>query len=335
MTDRLRIGVLAVLTPFLLLSLAPPPAAGYLAHAGRQRKAGPIDPSGCECFVTDGPSAASFAQYKFFDFRDLPGAGTPAPLADGNRSAAAPVTSAYFDSREFASAWTVQSRAGGLPPDGRVLVANQYSRNNVYVAPNADARPASRTYLALRTLRRGSFQSSAEVQSASAGYQHLSARVFARVRGDPGAVAAMFTYRGAAAAARVQEADLEVLTGDPATLVHYTNQPSQVGGVERPGATQNATIPGPWAAWHVHRYDWTPGASTWYVDGRCVASNNFQAPRDPANFLFNSWSNGGSWSGLMADGGLSVMDIQWVEFLYNNTAEPSRFSYCSKACSVD
>ena len=42
---------------------------------------------------------------------------------------------------------------------------------------------------------------------------------------------------------------------------------------------------------------WTPGSSDWYVNGEQVASIQFQAPVDPALILFNSWSNGGEWSG--------------------------------------
>lgn len=42
---------------------------------------------------------------------------------------------------------------------------------------------------------------------------------------------------------------------------------------------------------------WTPGSSDWYVDGVQTASIQFQAPVDPATLLFNSWSDGGDWTG--------------------------------------
>lgn len=40
--------------------------------------------------------------------------------------------------------------------------------------------------------------------------------------------------------------------------------------------------------------DWTPGVTTWYVDGQLASTIPFQAPRDPSQVMFNSWSDGGS-----------------------------------------
>ncbi|KAI1410766.1 glycoside hydrolase family 16 protein [Hypoxylon sp. FL1857] len=298
----------------------------------------PIDPANCHCFLTNGNAPAYFSHHKFFDFRDIASAGVPAPIDDRAGATNAPVTNAYFESGNFTDTWSVQAWAGG---SSDASVYNTYSKNDVYIESNTDSGSgaASRTYLTLRTYRHpagaGDFQSSAEIQSVSASYQFVSMRMYARTRGAAGAVTAMFTYRGGATEADVQEADLEILTREATNQVHYTNQPSTVGGVTRPDATKQVAIPGLWSDWQVHRYDWTPGSSDWYVDGSRVASIQYQTPVDPATLLFNTWSDGGSWSGVMEAGQSAQMQIQWIELIYNNTAEPSSFGHCANVCTVD
>ncbi|KAI0120910.1 glycoside hydrolase family 16 protein [Hypoxylon sp. NC0597] len=314
------LGALVALTTFL----APQPAVAVE----------PIDPSLCHCFLTDGTRPAYFSHHKFFDFRNIANPGVPAPIDDRAGATNAPLTNAYFSSANFSNTWSVQAWAGGSTD---ATVWNTYSKNDVYIESNSDADPASSTYLTLRTYRHGAgdFQSSAEIESVSASYQFVSMRMYARTRGASGAVTAMFTYRGGATEADVQEADLEILTQEASNQVHYTNQPSQVGGVARPDATRQVSIPGSWSDWRVHRYDWTPGSSDWFVDGTSVASIQYQAPVDPTTLLFNVWSDGGSWSGVMATGQSAEMQIQWIELIYNNTAEPSQYSHCANVCTVD
>ncbi|KAI1472737.1 glycoside hydrolase family 16 protein [Daldinia caldariorum] len=312
----------AVLTA--LSFLIPEPAAAQT----------PASPALCQCYLINGSSPQYFANHKFFDFRDIANPREPAPINDRNASTNAPVTHPYFTSPNFTTTWSIQNWV-----DTRGPLYNTYSKNEVYIGRNADVGNASsRTALTLRTYRHrpGNFQSSAEVQSVSPDYRFLSVRMHSRTRGAPGAVAAMFTYRGGGAGADdVQEADMEIRTSDPNNKIHYTNQPSTARGVPRPNATREVTIPGTWTSWRTHRYDWTPGLSTWYVDGQPVASNAFQAPVDPATLLFNVWSNGGSWSGAMPPGQSAQMQIQWIELIYNNTAEPPRFARCAKVCSLD
>ncbi|KAI1380189.1 glycoside hydrolase family 16 protein [Hypoxylon crocopeplum] len=308
----------------VLSLLAPAPVAAV----------SPINPSLCHCYLTNGPTARYFANHKFFDFRNIANPRTPPPINDRAGATNAPITHAYFNSTNFTSTWSVQAWVGGQSDS---TVYNTYSKNDVFISANTDSNPSSRTYLSLRTYRHpaGNFQSSAEVQSISASYQYVSMRMYARTRGASGAVAAMFTYRGGATDADVQEADLEILTRDPTNQIHYTNQPSTANGESRPNATNQVTISGAWTSWRTHRYDWTPSSSDWYVDGTRVNSNSYQVPRDPATLLFNTWSDGGSWSGVMASGQQAEMDIQWIEIIYNNTGEPSRFAHCANVCSLD
>ncbi|KAI0386397.1 glycoside hydrolase family 16 protein [Hypomontagnella monticulosa] len=293
-----------------------------------------IDPSRCHCYLTNGTTPKYFTGHKFFDFRNIANPKVPAPINDRDGTTNAPVTNAYFNSTAWTSMWETQNWVGGS--DNATLYST-YSKNNIYIESNTDSNPSSKTFLTLRTYRHpaGNFQSGAEFDSVSPNYQYVSMRMYARTRGSSGGVTAMFTYRGGDTEADVQEADLEVLTREATNDVHYTNQPSTVDGVTRPNATVEVAIPGTWSNWRVHRYDWTPGSSDWYVDGKKTASIQYQAPKDPATLIFNTWSDGGNWSGVMASGNSAVMQIQWIELIYNNTAEASKFAHCANVCTLD
>lgn len=331
----------STLSPLLLLALV------YL----RFTSAAPslTDDSNCGCYLTNGTVNGYFTQHKFFDFRSLDQyQGVPPPITDPDASANAQVTSNFFTSSEWNSSWSIQSwnNSGGARSDASVLMVN--SPNNVYLEKNTDPSPSSSTYLTLRTERLPDFQTAAELESTSKGYQFLSIRMLARTIGSAGAVTAMFTYRGAKggddALAGVQEADLEIRTADARDQVHYTNQPSiTAAGDVVPGATQNATLPAglDWSDWAVHRLDWTPTQSTWYVDGAQTASIAFQVPRDPAQVILNSWSDGGQWTGNMSVHDAAYLQIQWLEMVYNTTDAKSGKRAdaggpgCKAVCSVD
>ncbi|KAI5858265.1 carbohydrate-binding module family 1 protein [Durotheca rogersii] len=327
------------------LSLAA--AVVAIAWAVRAQNYPLVADSRCNCYRTNATAPEYFAQHRFFDFRELgayAGAGAPAAIEDPAASAAAPVTSRYFEEAAWTSAWAIQRWNNSARTDGDATALMVNSPSNVFLARNDDPRPASQTYLVLRTARHAAFQSAAEIESRSLGYRFLSVRMHARTRGAPGAVTAMFTFRGAAALAQVQEADLEVRTADPPRAVQYTNQPSWDSAGDIAAATRNVTLPHPggWSAWQTHRLDWTPGASSWFADGRLVAQIRFQAPRDPSHVIFNAWSDGGSWSGNMSRGAAAEMHIQWIDLVYNTTdpaagnprTDPAAPA-CANTCSID
>jgi beta-glucanase (GH16 family) len=82
--------------------------------------------------------------------------------------------------------------------------------------------------------------------------------------------------------------------------------------------------------------DWTPGSSTWFVNGQLASRITFQAPRDPALVIFNTWSDGGSWSGNMSVGGEAYMQIRWIDIVYNSTDPGAgRQGGCRNVCSID
>ncbi|KAK3692929.1 concanavalin A-like lectin/glucanase domain-containing protein [Podospora appendiculata] len=285
------------------------------------------DDSRCGCYLTNGTEDSFFSKHGFFDFRNLTQySGVPAVIPNSGDSASASPTSDYFKSTAWTEWWMVGSWNNSLNNrnDATVLMIN--SPNNIYIEANNDKVPASQTFLTLRTQRLEGFQTAAEIESVSPGFQFLSMRMLARTIGAKGAITAMFTYRGADKLADVQEADLEVLTRDPRNLVHYTNQPSYtVGGDTIEKATENATMPDglDWTNWAVHRFDWTPTVSTWFVNGKVVANISFQTPRDSSKVIFNAWSDGGQWSGNMSLFDAAYLQIQWFDIVYNSTETKS------------
>lgn len=200
----------------------------------------------------------------------------------------------------------------------RIIVSTESSKDN---------SPDYNTYLTLRTARTPDFQSAGEIDSLALNYHYLSARFFARVVGDSGACAGMFTWlcstvSCSTTSSNVQEADIEILTDGPRNKIQLTNQPSESpSGDTLTQATLNATLPGgvDWTAWNEYRYDWLPGMSTWYVNGVRVGNIGFQAPKDPSGIIINMWSNGGSWTGNMSVNGASYLQIQWIELVYNTS----------------
>jgi hypothetical protein len=281
------------------------------------------DDSQCGCYRNNDDTSTYFTNHRFFDFRNLGDyAGVPAVVQDLESSPSAPVTSDYFKSTEWTSFWWLGSwnNSNNVRNDSTVYMSN--SPNNVYIEANTEPNPSSQTFLTLRTQRLRNFQTAAEIESNSKTFKYLSLRMRARTVGAAGAITGMFTYRTAPTLAEVQEADLEIRTSDPRNVMHYTNQPAYTDdGEVVPEATRNATMPGglDWTAWAVHRMDWTPGLTTWYVDDEMTAQIAFQAPRDESNVILNVWSDGGKWTGNMTLLDAAYLQVQWLEIMYNNT----------------
>ncbi|KAK7907996.1 glycoside hydrolase family 16 protein [Apiospora marii] len=319
--------------------------------------------SNCACYQTNETASQFLSHHKFFDFRSLAQhVHVPQAIDDPASSAGANVSSSYFASLDWKSWWEIQAwnNSDALPrgnqtnttiSDATVLMVN--SPSNIYLERNTDSRPSSQTYLTMRTVRHQHFQSAAEIESVALDFRYLSVRMKARTKGSPGAITAMFTYRTANDMSKVQEADLEVRTTDPKYSIQYTNQPSWNDDGDVPGATQNISDPRhvDWGSWQVHRMDWTPKASNWFVDGKLLSTISFQVPRDGSQVIFNSWSNGGSWSGNMSLFSEAYLQVQWIEMVYNSTGPPSTPSpgqpfpgwpfpgqpstACKSVCSID
>ncbi|KAI0127802.1 concanavalin A-like lectin/glucanase domain-containing protein [Xylariales sp. AK1849] len=86
-------------------------------------------------------------------------------------------------------------------------------------------------------------------------------------------------------------------------------------------ATKNATVPVGWDDWAVHRMDWSPTSTMWYVDGQNVSQVSYQTPQDPSMIIFNSWSDGAPWNGNMSEGAQAYFQIRWIELVFNTTGK--------------
>jgi len=224
-----------------------------------------VTDSKCNCYRTNTTTSHYFRNHKFFDFRSLSQyARVPAPVDTPEGNAQALATNAYFLSPEWTNSWIIQNwnnsaLMGGdsddTGSDATVLMVN--SPNNMYIQHNDDPRPTSNTFLVMRTMRHETFQSAAEIESGTYNYQYLSIRMYARTRGAPGAITAMFTFRNSNALSKVQESDLEIRTNDPVQYIQYTNQPSWNADGNIPQATRNVSIPSRlgWSDWQYHRMD--------------------------------------------------------------------------------
>lgn len=307
--------------------------------------------SNCTCFRTNSSTSNYFSHHSFFDFRSLSNyAHTPPVLTDAQSNTNAPPANDYFKSVNWTNMWQAQTWDNGAMmkqnnsdvtgSDATLFMVN--SPNNIYIEHNNDSgTPPGSTFMVMRTARLNSFQTSAEIESSSNGYRFLSVRMYARTLGAPGAITAMFTYRPGTNnnLNTVQESDLEIRTRDPQTRVQFTNQPSWNTDGDIPQATRNVTMPGTgrWSEWAHYRMDWTPGSTTWYVDGQLASTITFQAPRDPSQVMFNSWSDGGTWSGNMSTNAAAYLQIQWIEMVFNNTDAMymPRPGACTNMCSID
>lgn len=183
--------------------------------------------------------------------------------------------------------------------------------------------------------------------------QYASIRLLARVRGNAGAVAGIFTYYN-----DTVESDIEILTQDPTSSVEYSNQPTlDAGGDVIPGSNFNTSMAmamagddgeksrtttqhQQWTDWNVYRLDWLPGRSAWYVNGEMAASTKVNVPAADQSMMVvvNMWSDGGAWSGNMSVGDEAELQVQWIEMVFNmpdadDTSSPPRGK--GVVCSVD
>jgi hypothetical protein len=303
---------------------------GTIALAALATIIAPAVADECACYVTDGSYPTYFSGYNFWDFRSLSDYANDAPdvLQTIDESRQANVTSSFFaNDSDFGALWSTQSWDNG---NDSFLYIN--SPNNVYIEHDSDedGNRDDATRLTLRTARLDDFQTAAEIESTQT-YDHLSVRMYARTVGSEGACTAMFTYLEGQTALDVQESDIEILTSGPTDYVQYTNQPSvDAQGDQIEESWRNASVATPWTDWAEHRIDWTPGRTTWSLDGKEVLSTTFQAPVDPAQVIFNAWSDGNEWSGLMPKGGEAFLQIRWIELVYNIADERS----CDTLCKV-
>ncbi len=92
----------------------------------------------CDCFLTNGSSAAYFSYHRFFDYRNIPSSLTSAPpvITDEIDTKNAEATSPYFTDSSWTKDWAAQTwdnsdQLNTSDSDATILMIN--SQNNVYI----------------------------------------------------------------------------------------------------------------------------------------------------------------------------------------------------------
>jgi hypothetical protein len=272
----------------------------------------------CDCYVVqtgaDSKTPEYFQYYRFYDFRNLPGAMKSAPpLVNDTQIAGLEPTwqPNLFNSDDWNYDWGIQNWSKPATDDFPTPMNNSVA--NVYLAQEDLSYYSS--YLALRTSRQKHYQTAAEVENQQKNLMHVSMRMYGRVQGAKGAVAGFFTFFD-----DDNESDIEILTDDPKDQIRYTNQPS-VGndGNEVAAASDAPTNLPRWDDWQTHRIDWLPKNSYWYLNNMQVAANTYSVPRKQSFLVLNMWGDGGEWSGKMNVGDSAEFHIQWIEMAFNTS----------------
>lgn len=131
-----------------------------------------------------------------------------------------------------------------------------------------------------------------------------------------------------------------MFTRAPGQFIQYSNQPASLGAptwAAIPGATVNVTLPRKkaYTDWHVHRLDWTPGRSVFFLDDEQTNTTTLQVPvaEPPSGFYIDMWSANSTWSGIMEIGMNATLDVLWIEMLFNTT-EAAKTTSSERVCTV-
>ncbi|KAI5199397.1 concanavalin A-like lectin/glucanase [Aureobasidium subglaciale] len=154
----------------------------------------------------------------------------------------------------------------------------------------------------------------AEFTTAYDDVLFASVRTVAKVSAVPGTChgcLGFFFYKS-----DTQETDIEIRTSFP-TELFLTNQKSSARSV---ASTFSSPAPAHMSAgFHEYRFDWLPGVTKFYVDGKYVGSMKKNVPKQQGSMVWNNWANGGSWS-EGPPGKDSVLEIKSVEMYFNRTS---------------
>ncbi|KAI2789671.1 hypothetical protein POX_d05166 [Penicillium oxalicum] len=241
--------------------------------------------------------------------------------------------------KAFEKDWVSQQWQRPSGPHAPVTMIN--SKRNVFFAKNREWLDHLSTYLVMRTTRHRNYTSTAEIETKARNIFHCSLRVRFRVLPAnldsestmshsngithsnedlpyPGSCVGIFTYREPNC-----ESDIELLTKDPPSRIHYANQPDYDFSKDMmiPGANTVMDLPVPWTTWSVHRLDWLSNVSRWWADGEAQDSKTYRVPDLPSWLMINLWSDGGVWTGDLPLGDSVFMAIEYIEVAYNISAD--------------
>ncbi|EPE35882.1 Concanavalin A-like lectins/glucanase [Glarea lozoyensis ATCC 20868] len=291
------------------------------------------DLTSCTSFSINGSSKQNFQYYRFYDFRNL-GANTTVAVNSQVRFRDR-LRAANVANTSWTDDWKIRDQL--KEPSEHNDLRWRYTPQNVAIGTTASDVSNSEnisTFLSLTASCIGD-QTGAEIDFTATDVLYASIRARVRVGGDSSAVAGIFTYHS-----DTSESDIEILTRDTQSNIHYSNQPTTDDSSRTiPGATFNVTMAGgvKWTDWQTYRLDWLPNQSAWYVNGVQTINTTTNVPREPSAIIFNMWSNGGLFSGRMIQGSRARMDIAWIELLFD-TSQGYKFhdsNQETKVCSID
>ncbi|CAN9442103.1 unnamed protein product [Alternaria alternata] len=292
----------------------------------------------CTQFSTNGSTAATYDFYRFYDFRNV------RDNIDGDAAAASSYGKSYtatesangqskiIEAAPWNSGWNARDWFRPSPKNDTIDM--HYKPSRVSISNNTDISEEHSTYLTLHTTRLSDgSQLAAELDFAEYNVTFASIRMSARIHGASGAIAGFFTYHD-----DTSESDIEIPTGGSADEVHYSNQPTTDPdtGVPIDGATFNVSMEAhqPTSTWNNYRLDWVDGRSAWYMNGVQSADTEVNVPDKESMIILSLWSNGGTFSGRMDVGQDAWFDVQWVELLFNTSANASPDT-SGTVCSVE
>ncbi|KAL7276433.1 hypothetical protein RUND412_000572 [Rhizina undulata] len=117
------------------------------------------------------------------------------------------------------------------------------------------------------------------------------------------------------------ETDIEILTKDNETTIHYTQHPAYIAQTDTliPDATYQVQLDSPWTEFQEQRFDWMPGLTAFYETNKLKQDMRTNVPNHDGKIMMNLWSNNGSWSGKPSTTDV-IMTVQYVIMYFNTTA---------------
>ena len=182
-------------------------------------------------------------------------------------------------------------------------------------------------HLELLTNKKNGQQYSTSVESKD-GHKVFYGSFRARfsVTGSAGGVAGFFTFLDGGQ----NEADIEILTNEPKSQIHYTNHLTDGG----PNPTLQPNVNGlDWSQYRTHRFDWTNKATTFFLDDKQTGKLDKGMPTKESTLIMNMWSSGPKWGGVMKDGEQAIMSVQWMQAFYNQSATAGS-KKCTTFCDI-
>ncbi|KAL6407641.1 hypothetical protein AUP68_08662 [Ilyonectria robusta] len=150
-----------------------------------------------------------------------------------------------------------------------------------------------------------------------------------------GACTAFFTYEN-----DTQEADIELLTRNKPDVVGFNTQPTlDIHGKFVPDSHWNMSFPNNVTrdSWVNYRMDWVGDQVVWYVNGVHMANTSVNVPVEPSRLSIAMWGNGGTWTGNMTLGKSALLEVQWIEVVYNlsGTSPAENGHVGASVCNLD